>query len=319
MYISAVKSAVQKQRKTWMFVWDFDKTLTKSHASDQMPPVAQSWIAHDLVDADFFRKVTKHLHGQGHCVKIASWADGPTRRHVLTDYMTFLFGPNEKRHYLRNEGLEAFIPHAHGMANEGKNIHIRNLLRQVNAHSLRVENDHVVLFDDNDYNCIKAREAGHRSVHCPHGFNREAWSAFISSFRDRKPSFHSDALLHGSHTRLKEGGSPKAPIMEFQKLCVEPVLQSVRSPASPTSSPRPDVIHSYLHYGDWLSSPPSPRASLTPPDSLTSSGASLTSLPSYATSPGASLTSLPDSSTSLTSLPGTSNTSTRRSTCLHAT
>ena len=315
-YISTVRSTLQKQRKTWLFIWDFDQTITRSHASDKTPPIPESSIAHDLVDGDFFREVIKHLHGHGHFVKIASWADGPRGRHVLTDYMTFLFGPNEKRHFLRDEGLEAFIPHAHGMENEGKNMHIRNLLRQVNAQSLRVEVCHVVLFDDNEFNCIKAREAGHRSVTCPRGFNREAWSAFIDSFGDNKPAFHSDALVSRSQPRPRGGEIQSTPSTQFQQLSVnQPVhhllspraslsstssgpkpLRSPRAPISPTSSgPKPDVIRSYYLDGKWIPTSASASPSSSP-------GVTLTSLP------GSSVTSLPGSS--VTSLLGSSIAST---------
>eukprot|EP00669_Euglena_mutabilis_P006711 TRINITY_DN2223_c0_g1_i2.p3 TRINITY_DN2223_c0_g1~~TRINITY_DN2223_c0_g1_i2.p3 ORF type:complete len:187 (+),score=54.03 TRINITY_DN2223_c0_g1_i2:928-1488(+) len=83
------------------------------------------------------------------------------------------------------------------MVNDGKNIHIRNLLAQINTHSRKVEDRHVVLFDDNATNIQMAREAGYVAVHCPNGFNRHVWALWMNSFGKHRPDFFSVDLLTG--------------------------------------------------------------------------------------------------------------------------
>ena len=39
----------------WLFVWDFDETITKYHASDHKGSVSPSSIQKNLVDPEFFK------------------------------------------------------------------------------------------------------------------------------------------------------------------------------------------------------------------------------------------------------------------------
>eukprot|EP00667_Euglena_gracilis_P006863 EG_transcript_6928 len=247
-YISQVQNAVQIQRTTWLFVWDFDKTITRSHASDHPPPIPVEFVRNDFADFEFFRKVVKHLHGLGHFVKVASWAEGFNARAIIAQYLAVCFGPNDQRAIMRDEGIEAFIPSAHGMTNEGKNIHIRNLLGQINANALKVHTANVVLFDDNEFNVNMARQAGHIGVHCPRGFTRDVWAAFMNSFGSRRPEFFTADLVMADNTeqghRIRRtpttnlGTGPSALASPYQPGDLTPAAILAGGPA-PTQAPLP--------------------------------------------------------------------------------
>eukprot|EP00668_Euglena_longa_P004642 GGOE01005414.1.p1 GENE.GGOE01005414.1~~GGOE01005414.1.p1 ORF type:complete len:523 (-),score=47.86 GGOE01005414.1:236-1804(-) len=247
-YISQVQNAVQIQRTTWLFVWDFDNTITRSHASNRQPPIPNEFVLNDFADLEFFRKVVKHLQGLGHFVKVASWAEGFNARAIIAQYLAVCFGPNEQRSVMRDEGIEAFIPSAHGMTNEGKNIHICNLLGQINANALKVHTANVVLFDDNEFNVNLARQAGHLGVHCPRGFTRDVWASFMNGFGSRRPEFFtadlvSDTTEQGHRIRRTPTGSlvaspqPLASPYLPAELTPAAILANTSAPPQPSTTP----------------------------------------------------------------------------------
>ena len=67
------------------------------------------------------------------------------------------------------------------MEPEGKNQHIRNLMRQINSQGQVLHAARVVLFDDRQTNIDMARKAGYVAFHCPKGFNRNIWQTFVKS------------------------------------------------------------------------------------------------------------------------------------------
>ena len=121
-FFSNFRNPLHKNK--WMFVWDFDQTLTISHASDRPLPIPDEQIHADLVDVEFFRALTAHLHNQGHFIKLASFASGKGKD-VIAAYLRYCFGPNESRPYLKDEGIAAYYP-GEGV---GKNGHIERLLQ----------------------------------------------------------------------------------------------------------------------------------------------------------------------------------------------
>jgi len=167
----------------YLFIWDFDKTITRQHVSDNSAGTHHTpeSITANLVDGEFFKKCIHHLNGYGHHTKIATWADGDRAQWVVSQYLTLLFGPNEQRTVMHNEGIEAFQPGLHNMNREGKNAHIRNLVRQINSQGALLHETRVVLFDDREENIRMARNSGFNAVHCPDGFTRQVWRKFTDA------------------------------------------------------------------------------------------------------------------------------------------
>ena len=52
--------------------------------------------------------------------RLVVWAEGPQAREVIASYLHYCLGPNPTRSFLRDEGVEAFTPSAHGLENVGK-------------------------------------------------------------------------------------------------------------------------------------------------------------------------------------------------------
>ena len=75
---------------------------------------------------------------QTRIVQLASWANGPEAREVISRYLNYALGPNSRRAYMHDEGLEAWIPAACHLADHSKNTHIQNLMQQINAKGIKV-------------------------------------------------------------------------------------------------------------------------------------------------------------------------------------
>lgn len=165
----------------WLFIWDFDKTITNHHVSDAPTHCSPDTIQRNLVDPEFFRACILQLDAHGHLTKIATWADGDRAQWVVSEYLAHLFGPNETRTVLHTEGIEAFRPNLHNMEPDGKNTHIRNLIRQSGAQGSPIHETRVVLFDDREDNIALARTNGYQGFHCPTGFTRHVWRHFTEA------------------------------------------------------------------------------------------------------------------------------------------
>jgi hypothetical protein len=118
-------------------------------------------------------------------VKIATYADilAPDPellqgRALVSRYLDVVFGAD--RSFLRPDGMEAFHPAHHRLPAVGKNVHIRNLLRQINRLKTYVPNSHVVLFDNSAENIKKAHQAGYLGYHCREGFTPLVWQNFLA-------------------------------------------------------------------------------------------------------------------------------------------
>jgi hypothetical protein len=127
------------QQAPWLFVWDFDETITREHATNNAPGQSAYRMLQNMVDPNLFKNLCTRLHESGHFVKIASYADGLGPLQVVFDYLAVVFGPNSQRSFLHDESVEGFMPIRHGQQKEGKNVHIRNLLRQISFKVVQVQ------------------------------------------------------------------------------------------------------------------------------------------------------------------------------------
>eukprot|EP00668_Euglena_longa_P041278 GGOE01054327.1.p1 GENE.GGOE01054327.1~~GGOE01054327.1.p1 ORF type:complete len:558 (+),score=96.67 GGOE01054327.1:113-1675(+) len=179
LYISEQARRRLPMPNRFLFIWDFDRTITRYHISDNSSlPCSPESIQQNLVDAEFFKMCILHLNAHGHHTKIATWADGDRAQWVVSQYLAHIFGPNETRTVLHTEGIEAFQPQMHEMEPEGKNGHIRNLVRQINSQGALLHESRIFLFDDREENIRLAKAAGCQAVHCPEGFTRHVWRRF---------------------------------------------------------------------------------------------------------------------------------------------
>eukprot|EP00667_Euglena_gracilis_P009377 EG_transcript_9512 len=179
LYISEQARRRQPKPNRYLFIWDFDQTITRHHVSDNHAlPCSSESIQQNLVDPEFFKACILHLNSHGHHTKIATWADGDRAQWVVSQYLTYLFGPNDSRTVLHAEGIEAFRPQAHELEPEGKNGHVRNLVRQINSQGALLHESRIFLFDDREENIRLAKAAGYQAIHCPEGFTRQSWRRF---------------------------------------------------------------------------------------------------------------------------------------------
>jgi len=175
------------RRPRWLFVFDFDQTITVRHTSGQQPvaTLTDDYVTGNLVDPDLLRSVFEEIQSHQDFFKIATFADELVARPELLQgralvsrYLDVVFGAD--RSFLRPDGMEAFHPAHHRLPAVGKNVHIRNLLRQINRRKILVPDSHVVLFDDSAENIEKAQQAGYRGYHCREGFTPLVWQHFLT-------------------------------------------------------------------------------------------------------------------------------------------
>jgi len=174
-------------RPRWLFVFDFDQTITMRHTSGQQPvaTLTDDYVKANLVDPALLRLVVEDILARQDFVKIATYADilAPDPellqgRALVSRYLDVVFGAD--RSFLRPDGMEAFHPAHHRLPAVGKNVHIRNLLRQINRLKTYVPNSHVVLFDNSAENIKKAHQAGYLGYHCREGFTPLVWQNFLA-------------------------------------------------------------------------------------------------------------------------------------------
>jgi len=160
-----------------LIVWDFDRTILRTHAFGEGVEVAQ--VAHrwqsDMCDAALFRAFVETAQAQGVDIGIASYG----RRDVIHEYMRHVFAGAETAPFgvetniitpqLLGEPDGTAVPH-------GKPKMLELLCER--ASPAISDKGAVLFFDDDPENIADCRRAGFPQAFCvPEGFSRLSLSA----------------------------------------------------------------------------------------------------------------------------------------------
>jgi hypothetical protein len=150
-----------------IFVFDFDKTITKHHTSGRVMKshLTKENILNNISNISLFRTLIPQLIKNGHRVLIATYADDKWHnppnviggRWLVNEYMNVLFGVD--RDFLHMKDFRCYMPDQAWAV--GKNLHLVSIIEQYKGS----KKSDLVLFDDSHNNYAMARKVGYGAVH----------------------------------------------------------------------------------------------------------------------------------------------------------
>jgi len=166
-----VRKFYQEYQDIDLFVWDFDKTITKFSTthSKYSKSTKRKIVLNQIADPDLYYHLIIFLLNKGKKVAIASWNDEKFFRNrfggvlLIRFFMDALFSSDCKQQIFTKNNIVSYWPKS---LKEGKNTHLRELSKWFN-----VPKNKIILFDDNIDNIRKASDEGYNVNYVPADVN----------------------------------------------------------------------------------------------------------------------------------------------------